>query len=185
MPATVIDKLQSLLTDRHLARIARSCVSSVNGYYFVLAISPTLVLLQNEEEFLLNGYSIVNLADITAVRSSRTERFHERMLRAESVSPRLPAASIDLTDWRSALKSLQAYGKNLIIECEVGDEDLDEFYIGRIEKLNRSSVALRHFDALGQWDDEPTTIGYRDITRVRFDERYLDVYSKHLRLPKP
>lgn len=181
MITTVIEKLQAVQAKRQYARIARSGVSRSADYHFVLDRGPSLVLLQDESSFRLDGYSIVNLADVTAVRSGRLERFTERLLKQEEIRPAPPPVSIDLADWRSVLKSLQAYGKHVIIECETGDEDLDEFFIGRIEKLNKVSLAFRHFDALGQWDDEPTTIRFRDITRVRFDERYIDVYSRSLR----
>lgn len=183
MITTAIEKLQTVQAKRQYARIARSGVSQSADYHFVLDVGPKLVLLQDESSFRLDGYSIVNLADVTAVRSGRLERFSERMLKGEKIRPALPPVRVDLTDWRTVLKSLQTSGKNLIIECEPGDEDLDEFYIGRIEKLNKATVSFRHFDALGQWDDEPTTIRFRDITRVRFDERYIEVYSKHLKTP--
>jgi len=183
MPMAVIDKLQALKEKRQYARIARSGVSRSADFHFVLDLGPSLVLLQDESSFRLDGYSIVNLADVTAVRSGRLERFTERLLKQERATPSLPPVPIDLSDWRTVLKSLLAYGKNLIIECETGDDDLDEFFIGRIEKLNKASVSFRHFDALGQWDDEPTTIRFRDITRIRFEERYIEVYSKFLTMP--
>lgn len=183
MITTVIEKLRAVQAKRQYARIARSGVSRSADFHFVLDLGPNLVLLQDESSFRLDGYSIVNLADVTAVRSGRLERFTERLLKQERATPSLPPVPIDLSDWRTVLKSLQAYGKHVIIECETGDEDFDEFFIGRIEKLNKASVSFRHFDALGQWDDEPTTIRFRDITRVRFDERYIDVYSKFLKTP--
>ena len=177
------DKLHQIRTGRHLARLTRSRQSSVHDHGFILDLSPTLVLIHSESDFLLDGYSVLRTPDITAVRSGKYERFLERMMREEGLIDEVGIdKSLDLTDWRSLLLGLKQLGRNVIIECEIGDEEKDEFYIGRIERVNQATVSLRHFDALGRWDVAPTRIRIATITNVRFADRYTETFSRHLRL---
>ena len=64
-------------------------------------------------------------------------------------------------------------------ECE--REESDAFLIGQIVRVNKKSVTLRGFDALGRWDEENTRVSYGDITLVTFDDEYITVFSKYLR----
>jgi hypothetical protein len=177
-----VDKLLQISAKAHLARITRAGQSSVHDHGFILDLSATLVLFHYEFDFRLDGYSVVRVADITAVRSGQYERFTERVFRKEGL---IDAVGLDdppdLTDWRALLFGLKQLKRNVIVECEFNDDERDEFYIGRIERVNQASFSLRHFDALGRWDAAPTQIRYESVTKVRFAERYIEVFSRHLR----
>lgn len=179
---SILERLEKIGAKQHLARFTRASVAPEHDHGFVLGVSPSLVLYENEEDFLLNGYRVIRVGDLTAVRCGRYDRYCERMMRGEGVSPGDGLAHTpDLASWRTLLAGLKRSGILVIVECETGDPVEDAFYIGRIERVDRSSVALRHFDALGWWDDEPTRIAFDAITRVRFGERYIEVFAKYLR----
>ena len=91
---------------------------------------------------------------------------------------------LPLNDVEHLLKSLQARGKNIIIECERSGENKD-FYIGKILDVNKSSARFANFDALGNWDERPHKILYDDITRIEFDTPYVQTFSKYLQGPCP
>jgi hypothetical protein len=77
-------------------------------------------------------------------------------------------------------------GKNVIVECEARRRrEEDQFFIGRILGCGREYVSLLHFDAVGEWDEEPTAIRYKAITSVQFDSPYVNFYSKYLSQPNP
>ena len=102
------------------------------------------------------------------------------ILKAEKVLDRLSAPEIDLTDWHSAFLSLQKLDKNIIIQHESLEEKEWDFWIGRIEKVLKTKVVFRHFDADGIWQEEPYEIPFSRITSVTFDSRYVNVFSKYV-----
>ena len=102
------------------------------------------------------------------------------ILKAEKVLDRLSAPEIDLTDWHSAFLSLQKLDKNIIIQHESLEEKEWDFWIGRIEKVLKTKVVFRHFDADGIWQEEPFEIPFSRITSVTFDSRYVNVFSKYV-----
>ena len=77
----------------------------------------------------------------------------------------IQAPKIDLTDWRSAFRDLEARGRFLIIEGE------DWFEIGVIRAVRKKSILFQDFDANGGWQ-EIHKIPYDEITRVCFGDRY-------------
>lgn len=86
---------------------------------------------------------------------------------------------IDLTNWSTIFNSIKALGFNIIIENEKpGDETFD---IGPITKVTEKSVNLRYFSADGYLAKEDTKFKWKHITRVQFDDRYINIYSKYLR----
>ncbi|HEX2938347.1 MAG TPA: hypothetical protein VHO66_05445 [Ruminiclostridium sp.] len=75
---------------------------------------------------------------------------------------------------------MQKRNKNIIVEKESLDKNECEFIIGRVEKVYKKFVYVRHFDADGIWQDEPYKVPYTEITSVTFASRYVDVFSKYL-----
>ena len=101
-------------------------------------------------------------------------------MKAEKVLDDVVAPDIDLTDWHAAFLSLQNLKKNIIIEHGTQNENEWEYWIGRIEKVLKTKVLFRHFDADGIWQDEPYEIPFSSITSVTFDSRYVTVFSKYV-----
>src|SRR5205085_4534067 len=110
---------------------------------FILGLGSELVLFQNCEEFTLDGYTVIQISDITSLRSNKYERFSEKMLKSEGTYDEVGIADdLNLDSWQALLQGLKKLNKNVIIECEVGDEDEDDFFIGRLVRVNRKSVSL-------------------------------------------
>ena len=175
------EKLKKIYDKKQLVQIKREKIAHHNDHGFILGLSPELVLLQNCGEFTLDGYSVIQISDMTSLRSNKYERFFEKMLKSEGTFDEVGIAhSLNLDSWQSLLQGLKKLNKNVIIECEVGDEEEDELFIGKLTRVNRKSVSLLYFSALGKWDDEPTIIPFDEITKVRFDEKYINVFSKYL-----
>lgn len=68
---------------------------------------------------------------------------------------------------------------NVIIENE--DPDDYSFDIGPITEVSDEAVYIRYFDAKGLLNEESTEISWDKITKVEFDSRYINVFSKYLR----
>ena len=102
------------------------------------------------------------------------------ILRREGIIDTLKAPEIDISSWQTIFEGLKLMGQNIIVEKKSLDEDEWEFTIGRIERVYKNFVYIRHFDADGIWQDEPYKIPYTEITNVKFESRYVTVFSKYI-----
>lgn len=147
-----------------------------NGY--PLAASDRLVLVRTLDDFDLDGFAVLRMEDLTAVRSGEPERFFDHVLRAEGLLDAVPPApSIRLDGWQSVLEDVLRGPGHAIIECE-GLED-PEFYLGRLVDVDAERVALRYITVTGLVEEEITHVPLEDITLVRFDERYVRYFAKY------
>lgn len=174
------DSIEEKVRERALVRLTRGFAGAENVHGFLLAASPRLVLLQEVTELHLDGYRILDRTQIEATRHSRYERYMAAILRAEGELKKLGLdAEIDLADWETAFRSLKARGRSVIVEDE--REETDAFLIGEILRVNKRSVSIREFDALGRWVAEPSRQRYTDVTSISFENEYVTIFSKYLR----
>lgn len=71
---------------------------------------------------------------------------------------------------------------NIIVECE--SPDISSFTIGSVNKVTDKSVFVLNFDASGFLDEKPTKIDFQNISKIMFDDRYIDIFSKYIRKRK-
>lgn len=147
-------------------------------YVFPLMLNEKLFLVIEEDDFILDGYSVRLFRDVT--KAQVKDDMCEKILKDEGIVDSIVVPNIDIANWETVFKSLEIANKNVIVENESLDENESEFVIGRIEKVFKNFVYLRHFDADGVWQDEPYKIPYTNITSVSFGTRYVDTFSKHL-----
>lgn len=89
---------------------------------------------------------------------------------------------INLTNWQTIFKSIKSIDLNVIVECE--NPNIDTFTIGAIVKTTKKLVHILYFNADGFIDETPTSVDYDSITKVMFDDRYINVFSKYIRHKK-
>ena len=175
--AEMIELLQNSVEQKPLLRLFLK-YDVYYTYWFPFGASNKLLLAAEEDDFIINGFSIRRISDIKKVEF-KEDKCNE-ILKAEKVLDCLSAPEIDLSDWHSAFLSLQKLEKNIIIEHESLEEKEWDFWIGRIEKVLKTKVVFRHFDADGIWQEEPYEIPFSRITSVTFDSRYVTVFSKYV-----
>lgn len=163
----------------HEIMIKRSNIDKDLLYCIPLKVGQDLVLVQYLYDFLIDGYKILRIKDITAIRSGDQERFSEKILCDEGILNQIQTPLVNVDNWGTVLRDVFALEKNIVVECE----NLGEFYIGRIVEVSKSTLSLLHFDPLGEWDDEPTQIIFKDISLVSFDDRYSSIMSKYTKYP--
>ena len=71
---------------------------------------------------------------------------------------------------------------SIIVECE--NQKNSSFTIGEVSRVTNKSVSILYFDAEGFRDEEPTKIKFKNITKIMFVDRYIDVFSKYTRKRK-
>jgi hypothetical protein len=175
------EQLRSFVSTRKKVRLTRCVPSEPLHNGFVVGVGRDWVLLQQFHDFYPEGYAALRVRDITDIRSGEYERHWERMLAGEGILDRLEVAhDVPLQDLPELLKALQQRGDNVIVECEDAEEDIEDFYIGRILSVVGDTLAFANFDALGHWDEAPHTIPLEEITKVEFDTPYVRTFSKYL-----
>jgi len=147
-------------------------------YYFPLIVGERLFLGAEEDDFILDGYSMRRFKDV--VKSEIKDDKCLEIDTAEGLLEHLIIPDIDVTDWATSLTSLQAIGKNIIIENESLDENEAKFAIGKVVKVLKNKVLFKAFDADGVWEDELWEIPFSKITSITFGSRYVEVFSKYL-----
>lgn len=147
-------------------------------FVFPLATNEKLVLCANEEEFILNGYSIRRFRDIEKAQCEVDKIFS--MVKSEGIIEQLVTPKIDMMDWQTIFTSLKEQNKNIIVENEKAEEDDHSFIIGRIIKATKTKVVMQHFDADGIWEEKFYEVPYTKITSVSFGTRYVETFSKYL-----
>lgn len=148
------------------------------SYHFPLKTSNMLFLSANEDDFILNGYSVRRFADIKNIEI-KDDKCVE-IIRREGILDNIRVPEIDITDWYSTFLSLSKLNMNIIVEKECLDDEECEFAIGKIVKVLKTKVIFNDFDADGVWQKENCEIPYSQITSITFASRYVDVFSKYV-----
>ena len=177
--------LKSNISRKNLVLLEREFDSGAADLYgFLLRVTEGFILVHEFDDFELNGYAIIRQDQFESIRSSKNDRARRKIMNREGtleIDLGIPYEVV-LDSWASIFTSLKAQQLSVIIECE--DKKNAAFTIGPIVAVNKKSVSIRHFDAAGILAETPTKILYRDITIIRFDDRYTNVYSKYLRQKK-
>ena len=148
------------------------------SYQFPLKTSDKLFLSANEDDFIIDGFSIRRFCDIKKIEIKNDKCVE--IIKSEGVLDNLLVPEIDITDWYNTFLSLSKLDINIIVEKESLNDDECEFAIGKIVKVLKTKVVFNHFDADGIWQEDYCEIPYSQITSVTFASRYVDVFSKYV-----
>jgi hypothetical protein len=173
-------KLAQFVRHQTLISLRRAAIDDRAIQGFILGYSDSLVLLQYEYDFNLDGLMILRAADISEITCTKTEKFQKKLLANEGLLSHVPAPSdcaVDLRNWRSAIVSLSQTYPLLILECEAQEEP--DFAIGRILKAAPDKVKIHYFSGAATWRKKPVKFRYQDITSCRANANYINVYQRY------
>ncbi|MAT71907.1 MAG: hypothetical protein CMJ58_20580 [Planctomycetaceae bacterium] len=180
------DSIRQYVGTNKKISVERSLPSNPRLNGFLVDASESLGVMHCFHDFMPDGFSVFRIADVTEVRSGKYERHWERMLKGEGLLSALAKPpSLDLTTMRSAIDSIESQYDGIIIECEDAEIESEDFYIGSVLSTNEEKVTIQHFDGLGNWDGEPSTLIMSDISLVQFDTPYINTFWKYLAEPSP
>ncbi len=148
------------------------------SYHFPLKTSDRLFLSANEDDFLINGFSVRRFCDVKKAEI-RDDKYVE-IIKFEGVLENIKVPEIDVTDWYSTFLSLSELNINIIVEKESLNDEECEFAVGKIVKVLKTKVIFKGFDADGIWEEDYYEIPYSQITSVTFASRYVDVFSEYV-----
>lgn len=180
----IIKEIESFVGQPKFMRLFLSFDEDVTSFGFCLGMGKELVLMQVFHDFYSEGYEVIRLSGIKRIESKVEDSFFTDILREEGILKEVGLKyEVDLTDFRSLIQRLFELKKPVIIECEEVESDDDhivDFILGKIIVVKETSLVMHGVDAAGNWDDKPTEIDYRSITKVQFDTPYLNTFLKYV-----
>jgi hypothetical protein len=185
MAATIKQQIKYHLDNKKFCKVIRQVAKDTSEYSdgYIVDSSPDFVLMQEVGEFSVLGYLVFPVSSISQIRFNNNDKYYDRIMHWEKQTNNVSKKyQIDLDNWTSIFKSVKKAGLNVIIENEnPGD---DSFDIGPINKVTKTAVYIRYFNAQGYLNLDPTKIAFDKITIMKFDNKYVNVFSKYLRQRK-
>ncbi|MCL2052983.1 MAG: hypothetical protein FWG90_00865 [Oscillospiraceae bacterium] len=146
-----------------------------------LAIGESLVLSVLEDDFILDGYAVFRIKDITKIKVKND--LCNKIISDIGLLNEINPPNIDIQNWRVVFESIISMNINIIIEAKTQLGNDYDFYIGKVIKAGKNTAVFRHFDANGIWQSEPYKIPYSEIFNIKLLDRYSTVFSKYVSAP--
>lgn len=181
----ILDSIKYHYDKRKYTQITRQVADdhteSSSGY--IVAYSKDFIILQEVNDFRMLGYLVLPVTQIVEVRYNKVDKYFDKIMVWEKEADKVSLPyNIDLTDWNTIFQSIKGYELTVIIECE--DPSIGAFIIGPIVRITKKRVHISYFDAQGYIDEDPIRVKYADISIVKFDDRYANVFGKYTRHKK-
>lgn len=171
--------------EKRFSRITRkiSKKETVINRGYILDCSDSFFMMRGTENFRLSDFWIFESSKITNFRYNKNDKYYDFIMDSEGLKNDFKIKTkVNLRSWETIFTSLKNAKNNIIVECE--NPKIDEFIIGEITDVKSKSVSVLYFNAEGILDKKPTRVKFKNITKVTFDDRYIDVFSKYLRKKK-
>lgn len=178
-------KLKYHLDNKKLCKVKRKVSDDSFEYSdgYIVDCSEHFVVMQEVYDFMLLGYLVFPISSITEIRFNNNDKYYDKIMRWEKkVDHVLKKHDVNLTDWTTIFKTIKKCGFNVIVENENPEDK--SFDIGPIIKTNKTAVYIQYFNPKGILDEEPSKVPFNKITMVKFDDNYVNTFSKYLRLEK-
>ena len=174
------DKIKDFYENQKFARITRRVAKDWDeisrGY--IVDFSKDFVVIQECDDFRLLGFNILPITDFKSIRFNNNDKYYDKIMSLENEKENIGIKTkVDLSDWKNVFKSLRTNKKNVIIECE--NPEIGTFTIGPIKRITDKNVFIQYFNASGFLDEKLTKIEFENITKIMFDDRYIDIFSKY------
>lgn len=145
-------------------------------YFYVHSVNDKFLLVQEEDDFITDGYQIRKVSDLKKlkIRDDLCAHINEMI----GVTNAVVCPDVDISSWQTIFHSLKKLDKFIIVE----DTYNEEFIIGLIEKIGKNFVKIKMFDAEGNWYEKPVKKLYSEITSIIWDNRYSTTWKKYFDL---
>lgn len=177
---TLLERLQEHAGSKKKVMLMRFPPFEETHHGFLLSVGDTWTLLWRFSDFDPDGFEILRTEQITDIRSGKFERKWEQMLKDEGALDSWPTLELPLGDTFTLVADLQNRGEFIEVELENADHLEQTFFIGRIVTHDKHLLRFAHFDGEGVWRNKSYTIGFSDITCMRFKTPYAETFAKYL-----
>lgn len=162
-------------------QVSESKIETNSGY--IVKHSEEFLILQESHDFRALGFLIVPINQIKKIRCNSSDKFYDKLMTLEKEKENIKLFhEIDLSNWRSLFKSIKKIKLTIIVECE--NPEIDLFAIGPIKKIAEKSIDIDFISPTGFVGGFSTSIDYTNITLVKFEDRYSNIFGKYMRRRK-
>ncbi len=152
-----------------------------NGVIF--AQNDEFVLMNDMFDFHFDGFVIVKKSDITEIKRTENEAFIDKIIESEGLKDQIEdkytELGLSLSNFPEMFDYLKMKGKPVIIQDLYNGKDI--FQIGPINSIEKKKVFIDYFNARGEYDLKPVSSKFKDITYVRIDSPYAEMFFKYSR----
>jgi hypothetical protein len=169
---------KSIELKQHLSFFRKFTSTRIHGY--VLDFTDDLILIHQTSDLRLDGFAVLPFKTIKKIRHSDYEEMYKYIMDEEQLLNDLGIPyTIDITNWQTVFKSIENNNKFVIIECE--QVWIKRFLLGKLSKVKKKKVEMLYLEANGVFEEYATEQKYKDISIVRFDEVYINLFQKYVR----
>lgn len=147
-------------------------------YGIPISMGEELLLTLRFFDFQADGYEIVPLSQITAIRRSNSDAYFGRIVKREGAMSLVQAApSVSLDRWHSVFEFL-AQSQEIVV-VDIGEEGCVN--VGVITAFKNEGFDMRCFSPTGVWDKEDWSEFYQNVTGLEMRNHYTDIFTKYIR----
>ena len=148
---------------------------------FILFLTKEFLILQIDNEFTFDGYAIIPKHRFDSIRCNKFDKTSKKIYKGEGLLDSLYGfnQTICLTTWQKIFIDLKKLDYHVVVECE--DKEEPEFIIGPIKRIYKDKVNIQFYDPAGNLDNKSTSVKYKEITILKFGDRYSTTFKKYLK----
>lgn len=177
--------LGKFIKNKEVVKIEREFNHGSSNIYGVISDQSDLFLdIIEIDEFNFDGQVIIRKDDFDFISSNDYDKFYKKILTKEGLFKKnlKSKSNVDLSSWASIFSDLKEKDIHVVVDCEALKNP--SFIIGPIVEVAKNSVYIRYYDAEGRLDQQASKVKFRDITSLRFNDRYSTVLRKYLKPTK-
>lgn len=156
-----------------------AAITHFDGY--VLEQDKQFVLMLTNYDFSYDGITVIRKADITEIKRTENEKFFQKVMEKEGLKKELferkEFLNFHLASYEEIFQTIQEMNIPVIIEAKYGADD--RFQIGPVASYNKKQVKINYFNARGEYDLKPVSCKYKEITHLKIDSPYANLFYKY------
>lgn len=141
--------------------------------------SNDLLLILYLYDFMLDGYKVLSMKDITEIQREESDKFQDYIIQRQGIIKnvdRLEKVNID--SWNDVFRFLHEKDKMLDISLE-RIENKRNFFVGKVDEIYDNFMMFREVTTLGIFKERRKKIYYEDITMISFGNKYSEMLDKY------
>ncbi len=148
---------------------------------FILEQNDDLVMMIDTIDFYYDGIVFARKSDITEIRCREIQKFNKFIYEKENLIDdffsRHLKLNLNFGTVKELFESIKENGIPVNIYCEYEKES--RFVIGPVADFDAETIWVKHFDAIGEYDLKPVKLEYDEITYIKVNSPYSNIYYKY------
>ena len=156
-----------------------SSITHIEGIIFEQ--TDKLILMNDMTDFNYDGLTVIRKKDLSEIKHTDNEQFFKTILDKEDITQKIRThrekIKVNLSKYKDLLVQVIETKQPVIIECKYANDD--RFLVGPITKIEDKYIKIKHFNSLGQYDLKEIKVKIKDITILKIDSPYANIFYKY------